>query len=336
MEILAGQPQMSLRKRIKLYQSRVQQIKDYLAKYPSAWGKFQSEFNQEVNGVFRDLMIFEKENIANGNERSVYKLKRFFERRFRHEFSRGQYVQHSIEKPYGYAGDFQVIDWIYQNQATSTGFDRLFDNYFLQSPASTATRNRKEDFKRIIFKSLSERDWKGRILDLASGPCRDIFELMRMEGSKCEQIRFTCLDNDINAINFAKGLLNGISNVDFVKENVVRLALKKDIVETYGKFDLIFSTGLYDYLEDKLAMRLIANLKRILVPGGLMVISNYRDKYSNPSIHFMEWVGDWNLVYRTEEDFLQCFMAAGFKQENLSLDYEQQGIMQYCFAKNEM
>lgn len=327
---------MNLRSRIKLYQKRAEEIKAHLAKRPNEWGRFQSEFNQEINGVFRDLMIFEKENLANGNEGRVYKLRRFFERRFRNEFSHGKYVRHSIEKPYGYPGDFQIIDWIYQNQATSTGFERLFDNYFLQSPASIATRNRKEDFKRILYQFLSEKEWKGRVLDLAAGPCRDIHELIRMEGAITENVKFTCLDNDTHAINFGKKLLNGSHNIDFVKENVVRLALKKDIKNSLGKFDFIFSTGLFDYLEDKLATRLIANLKKLLIPNGLMVISNYRDKYSNPSMHFMEWVGDWNLVYRMEEEFMQSFINAGFKKENLTFDYEQQGIMQYCFAKNEM
>lgn len=174
------------------------------------------------------------------------------------------------------------------------------------------------------------------MLDLASGPCRDVYELFRLDGAKTEDVKFTCLDNDENAIALGKKILNGSNYINFVKENVVRLALKKDIQNFFGcKYDLIFSTGLFDYLEDKLATRLISNLKKTLTPNGLMVISNYRDKYSNPSIHFMEWVGDWNLVYRTEEEFLQSFIKSGFKEKSLSFDYEQQGIMQYCFAKNE-
>ena len=49
----------------------------------------------------------------------------------------------------------------------------------------------------------------------------------------------------------------------------------------------------------------------------------------------MEWVGDWNLVYRNEEEFKKLFIDSGFKEENLKIQYEQQGIMQYMVATNK-
>jgi len=123
--------------------------------------------------------------------------------------------------------------------------------------------------------------------------------------------------------------------MNFFQQNVVRLALKKDINnEIPYLYDLIFSTGLFDYLDERVSLRLISNLKKLLKPNGLMVISNYRDKYSNSSLHFMEWCGDWNLVYRTEDEFKTIFCDAGFSELDLRMEYEQQGIMMYCFAKN--
>ncbi len=91
----------------------------------------------------------------------------------------GKYLEHSLNKPYGYAGDFEIIDMIYQNAPRSLGFARLYDNYFQMSTISIAVRNRKEDFKAIILDQLKKnRDKKLRILDLASGPCRDISEVV--------------------------------------------------------------------------------------------------------------------------------------------------------------
>lgn len=329
--------ELTFRKKMTSYRKRANEIEAHLKKYPREWGKFQSEFNQEVNGLFRELMLFEKENIIKGNEQKVYKMKKFFEKHIRQEFARGQYCLHSLQKPHGYAGDYEIIDWIYQNYATSAGFERLFDNYFLQTSAAVATRNRKEDFKRIIYNFLESRKWHGRILDLASGPCRDIYELFKMPGACSENVYIDFLDGDSDAIEAGKCLVSDIRNVRFIHDNVVKIALRKDLGKVMpDKYDLIFSTGLFDYLEAKLATRLIANLKKMLCAGGMMIISNYRDKYSNPSIHFMEWAGDWNLVYRTEEEFMAVFVDAGFAEEQLSYEYEQQGIMQYCFAKNAL
>lgn len=66
------------------------------------------------------------------------------------------------------------------------------------------------------------------------------------------------------------------------------------------------------------------------MPGGKIFIASVRDKYSNPSARHMEWISDWNLVYRDEEEFTRIFTGAGFSEEVINIRYEQQGIMQYA------
>ncbi len=324
--------------KIKKYKKRAAEIKCYLDQHPDDWGRFQSEFNQEINGVFRDVMVYEKQCITDGEEDKIYRLKNLFIEKLRKDFIYGDCTRRSLEKPFGYAGDFKIIDDIYLNNPHTTGFDRLFDNYFHMSAASVATKNRKEDFKRIIARLIEQKvEREIRIMDLASGPCRDLKEIIEDSPVDYSQCFYDCYDNDPNAIEYAKKLLGKERNVNFFKQNVVKLALKKDVNKEIPCFyDLIFSTGLFDYLDERVSLRLISNLKKLLKPDGLMVISNYRDKYSNPSLHFMEWCGDWNLVYRTEEEFLKIFCEAGFLKSNLRMEYEQQGIMMYCFAKNNL
>ena len=71
-------PNSPLLTKIKTYKKRSSQIKTYLDQNPHEWGKFQSEFNQEINGIFRDMMLFEKENVIKTDEHKIYKFKRFF------------------------------------------------------------------------------------------------------------------------------------------------------------------------------------------------------------------------------------------------------------------
>lgn len=326
-----------LRNMIKLYLKRAKEIELYLSKYPEEWGKFQSEFNIEMNGLFMKIMNFEKDCLNKGEEAKVYKLKQLFIKKFLEIFLRGEYSVWSLKKPYGYAGDFKIIDNIYMNTPNTEGFDRLFDNYFQMSAISVAVRNRKDDFKRMILDFVDKRQKSHlRIMNLASGPCREIKELLEAENDLFENVTFDCYDNDLNSIEYAKKLLSGYDNITFTKENVIRIALKKDISLLIDKkYDLIYSTGLFDYFNEKLAIATVTNLKKLLKPNGVMVIATVIDKYSNPSVHFMEWVGDWNLVYRSCENFIKIFNEAGFKENQLKLKYEQQGIIQYLIATNK-
>ncbi|NQT21952.1 MAG: hypothetical protein HQ579_00770, partial [Candidatus Omnitrophica bacterium] len=122
--------QTTLRNRIKLYLRRAREVEEYLRVHPNEWGKFQNEFNSEIDAIFRDIMDFEKTNITTGNKDKIEKLKKLFVNRIRKIFMRGVYIEWSLKKPYGYAGDFKIIDDIYKNNPGTKGFDRLFDNYY--------------------------------------------------------------------------------------------------------------------------------------------------------------------------------------------------------------
>jgi len=326
----------SLRSKLKTYKKRAGEIEVYLTQHPDEWPKFQNEYNTEVDSIFRDIMNFEKENCAIGRDDKVFKLKKIFIKRIREIFLKGPYNEWSYRKPYGYAGDFKIIDDIYQNDPPTTGFLRLFDNYMLMSAISVAARNRKEDFKMIIKKFITNRKGeKLRIMDLASGPGRELRELLSSDQGLFKNVTFDCYDQDDKALDYAKALLVGYSNINFIRENAVRIAFRRNIHQLIkAKYDFIYATGLFDYFSERVGIALVANLKRLLNHNGMLVISTMRDKYSNPSVHFMEWGADWNLVYRDDAEFMSIFLEAGFKKINLRVQYEQQGIMQYIIAVN--
>src|SRR3989338_1471995 len=333
----ASRKEITLGTMVKHYLKRAQEIESYLSKRPNEWGKFQSEFNAELNGIFRNIMDFEKINLDGGREDKVYKLKQLFVKKFKKLFARGIYCNWSIHKPFGYAGDFKIIDDIYQNNPTAIGFDRLFDNYFQMSAISVAVRNRKEDFKRLITEFIKGEGGRPlRIMDLACGPCREIKEIIVSDNTLYENVIFDCYDNELKAIEFAKALLGNQPNVNFFQMNAARIALNKDVNSIIDKkYDFIYSTGLFDYLGERISISLAQNLKKLLKTNGILAISDVRDKYSNPSVHFMEWAGDWNLVYRDDDEFRKIFIVAGFRENEFKIQYEQQGILQYIITSNK-
>jgi extracellular factor (EF) 3-hydroxypalmitic acid methyl ester biosynthesis protein len=325
----------SLLSKVRYYRKLSQELQAHLAKNPDDWPKFQEAFNLTVNRVYDDIRFSEKENIGK-DESKIYKLKRIFEKRYRDYFLYGDYIRWSYKKPFGYSGDFQIIDYIYQNSPRTVGFDRLWDNYFQELAVAKATRERKEDYKKFIVDAVKARNKPGvRIMDLASGPAREIKEILDedREGLFSDAV-FDCYDLDVNAIEYARKLLCGSEKVNFFQKNAIRLALKKDIKqEISGEYDIIYSSGLLDYFDERIAARLVANLKRLLKKNGTMIIANVRDKFSNSSVSWMEWVAEWYLIYRTDKEFKAIFTGGGFSTEDFQIIPQKSKVMQYCLAR---
>lgn len=322
--------------KVKHYRKLSQDLQAHLSKYPNDWPKFQEMFNLTLERISMDILEFEKDNI-NKFESKVYKLKKIFEKRYRNYFLYGEFPRWVFEKPFGYAGDFKIIDDIYRNQPRTIGFDGLWDRYFQQMTASKATRGRKEEIKKIIFDFIKKHENKDvRIMNLASGPAREIKELLVADSDRLfSKVIFDCYDFDIRAIDYAKQLLNNTGNVNFFQKNAVRLALKKNIKEEIPiEYDFIYSTGLFDYLDERVAVNLTGNLKKLLKKDGIMVIANFGDKYINSSAGLMEWVTEWYLIYRTEDEFENIFLKSGFLPKDLQIIPQQNKVIQYCFAKN--
>ena len=95
---------------------------------------------------------------------------------------------------------------------------------------------------------------------------------------------------------------------------------------------MIYSSGLFDYLNYRISLQLIKNLRGLLNPGGALLIADVRERYFNPSVFNMEWACNWDLIYRPDNEFKKLFIEAGFSETNLSHGFEQQGIIQYIKA----
>lgn len=298
------------------------------------WDVYQKIVHKMLDSFFKKCQEYELINDTS----KVSQCRMVFEKYLREFLRIGKFNRHVEQCPHGYQGDFEIIDLIYKNNAGDKGVARCLNAYFLTTPASVATRNRKESFKRYLKELITKSENEPTlILNLASGPARDIAEILNHDDVKKRNFRIDCVDHDQKAIDYAKGTLGPGADkyVRFIKVDAIRLAVVKDPHRFFkDEYDLIFSTGLFDYLNDELSIRLISNLKRLLKPNGELVISNYRDKQHNPSRLYMEWGGAWALYYRTEVEFLNLFKAAGFPESALSLRFEEQGIMQYCFARN--
>jgi len=201
----------------------------------------------------------------------------------------------SFNRPRGYAGDAEVLDMIYfpdkvdLGQVSNIG-KKLF-GYTTQTQIARALRERKDLLASYIEKTVEENNGS-EILSVACGHCREI-ELV--EPAKRELIgRFAGIDQDYLSLEQAKSMVN-LPVTEFLDMSIIDL-IRKDNLE--GKYNLIYSAGLYDYIGSKLAKRLTKNLYNRLAPGGRLLLFNVISDYRE--IGYFESYLNWPLIGRDQ------------------------------------
>lgn len=231
---------------------------------------------------------------------------------------------HGLRKPFGYAGDFMMIDMIYTQQTSKEPAYRGWDEYFHQQAAPRAVRNRKAYFKEWVARSVRTRG-ATRLLNVASGPGRDLAEAYAAL-RRPTQLQTTCVELDPRAIAYAEVLLHRYRHfVDFVEKNALRF-------QTSERYDLIWSAGLFDYFDDRTFVRLLGRFRSWLPPGGEAVVGNFNADH-NPSRDYMELLGDWHLNHRTEAQLISLGERAGFERRQLHVGREPENVNLFLHAK---
>jgi extracellular factor (EF) 3-hydroxypalmitic acid methyl ester biosynthesis protein len=225
-------------------------------------------------------------------------------------------IGHAFIKPYGYPGDFILIDKIYNFDVNKEPRYKNWDILFHRQPATRAVRNRK-DFFIEYCRSLAFKKENAKVLILGSGPASDVYEfLTSYPGSN--NLSFELIDFDQAAIDFSmkkNEKFNG--QISYNRINALRF-------NSYKLYDLIWSAGLCDYFKDKHFTFLIRKYINCLTEDGEMVISNFSTK--NPSKKLMEVVLDWHLNARTESDLFRIASDANIDKEMVSIEKEPLGI----------
>lgn len=222
---------------------------------------------------------------------------------------------HGLRKPYGYAGDFEMIDRIYLGTVTENPHARRWDEYFQSRPACAAVRNRRDYFLDRLTGCVRPGSL-ATILNVASGPARDIAEFLRGSDS-IGRVEIDCVDLDPAAIAHAQQLCRGHDReVRFHHANIFRWRASRH-------YDLIWSAGLFDYLDDRAFVTLMRHLMEFLEPDGRMVIGNFAP--ANPTRDFMEF-GEWCLNYRDEAQLLEFCEEAGCDDSQVWVEREPCGI----------
>lgn len=229
----------------------------------------------------------------------------------------GTIIGFSFTKPFGYNGDFFIIEKIYQQYVNPDPRYRKWDIFFHRLPAAIAVINRKKLAIEMFTDLNNQAGGEPKsVLILGSGPVTEINEYMKQ--TENNSLVFDLLDLDQRAIDYAKNKNKPyLEYLNFQNRNVIRYVPEK-------KYDMIWSAGLFDYFKDKHFVFLVKKFYEYLNDGGEMIIGNFN--VENPSRKIMEVLGDWFLYHRSEEDLVAFAKQAGIPQNRIEVMREPLGI----------
>ena len=239
---------------------------------------------------------------------------------------------HVYYKPLDYPGDYLMMNFIYDyhgdiNYIGESSYEMLFNNYTCNIPISCSNIARKTYLKEKILESMAETptDAQIQILSIASGPAREITELLHEE-KIVKPVKFRCLDFESRALDHIKSELDSIDTskkrffqIDFFNEDIISVIRNKELKEKLKGQHLIYAFGIYDYLSDRIASRFTKELFNLLLPGGRLIICNASSEYESHRGYY-ELLGEWNMIYRTNQEMTEWTKNLG---DNTQFFFEQ-------------
>lgn len=108
--------------------------------------------------------------------------------------------------------------------------------------------------------------------------------------------------------------------MNLVHANLVYLATGRETLDLKDQ-DLVYSIGLIDYFDDKFVIALLNYVHRLLAPGGKLIVGNFHK--TNPCKAFIDYVLDWKMTHRDEEDMNRLFSASRFGKPCTNIRFEE-------------
>ncbi len=250
-------------------------------------------------------------------------------------FMRSRHAERSYHKPKGYAGDFLMIEHIYENIPKGDGkIGEIVDAFCLGRPSSKAIRGRRRllaDQLSRLTAPLSQQRNQISIMNLACGPNRELFDFL----SHCEYgslIKALCVDIDAEALEYTNKNVDTFfhgADIKLMEENVIKWSLGR-VKHRIEQQDIIYSAGLCDYLDDRLFKKLITRCYHHLKPGGTLILGNFD---SHEDAVFMDRILRWKLIYRSRDQLAALFADTPFGTATILSEEEQINLFALAVKK---
>ncbi len=220
------------------------------------------------------------------------------------------------QHPQGVDVDFEVMERTYSRYLSPCERFRKWDSYWQQHAFAEAARYQKTLMKLWIRKKENEQTGVS-VMDAGCGSSRALYEYLLENRSLST---FTCLDTDQSAIDYAKLMCRnfrhqvGLHCCDFMRFN------------TDHRYDLVWSFGVFERLNDAQFKAGLKKLVSITRPGSTIVLGNVGT--SNPSQDYMDLLG-WSVTPRSASHVRYLAMSCELDFAELNVEPDEWGVNNY-------
>lgn len=272
---------------------------------------FKTNLNGDTNFDFDKYNEFRKifDKITNQVEQNKHndveesRLKKLFKEKFYPFAVESNFLKRAHDWPKGYPGDHITLEYLYKGSNESESvFGQYLDLYGMSRELGIGVRERKDFLRQLIEKHIFKGNFQS-VLNIGCGSCRELYDM----GLKLNNFEgdITCVDFDADALDFSKKTLASrsikLENMDFKKMNVLQLKDTEFMKNELGSFDLIYSAGLFDYIDDKGLDRIFKSLHSNLNNNGV-IIAPFKDANFYKFFDY-HWFVNWDaFLHRTKDE----------------------------------
>ncbi|RWP41401.1 MAG: class I SAM-dependent methyltransferase [Mesorhizobium sp.] len=214
----------------------------------------------------------------------------------------------SHDKPRGYSGDAQLLDYIYcdphvaESVANASEVGKALYRHTKDVPSCVAARERRDLLTRYVDEIAIRNGPQAEVLAIAAGHLREANRSAALREGRLK--RWVALDQDPQSVGLITRDFQGTA-VEAI-DGSVRTMLTRG--HKLGKFDFIYASGLYDYLAHNVAVKLTKTCLQMLKPNGTFLFANYAE--GNPDAGYRETFMNWVLLLRSEADMWNIINAS--------------------------
>ncbi len=302
----------------------IKELKDFISQIASEFEEYDAlhpnladrqayvlERKYELFGQFNRHFSEVWGEIENGKEEEIKGYQKKFQEILREPLLEAEINKYIKLKPLGYPGDFVMMNYIYDYHEKLLGessLEMLINHYTTNIPISRSNILRKRYFKRRIAELLTKKDNPSAV-SIGCGSARELIELLE-EGKVNKPLRFICVDFEQKALDHIKARIDQIEpkkrtklEIVFFRADIHDLVKNGRLFSKISDHDLVYASGLLDYLGDTMAKKVISILFGIVKADGELIVVNagLKDSYLRS---YYELLGEWVFFHRSQEEML--------------------------------
>jgi extracellular factor (EF) 3-hydroxypalmitic acid methyl ester biosynthesis protein len=295
---------------------------------------FSNVQRQVVEEVVPAMERFE-EISANIGEEDMPSHKSYVRRELHPIVLCSPFLYRTYTKPLGYAGDYEMVNMMLRDPYEgASSFAKILNYAMLNTEPVVAHRNRIDYLVETLDREAQRRFGRGkaRAFNLGCGPAEEVLRFLKDHDSS-DLMEFDLLDFNPETLEYTRERLDKArmsmsrsTQMRFIPRSVhqiLKAAVQPGGDPELGSYDVVYCAGLFDYLSQRVGKRLVEFFCSIAKPGGIVIVTNVAD--SNPRKAWMEYLMEWNLIYRDKEEMLDL-VPAGLPVKRVDVKEDETGV----------